>query len=92
MQTGPTLTEDHKVIHTAPNTAEEVKDALFSIYGSNALGPDEFGAFFYRVNWDIIKEDVIAAVLETLQSGRILRELNNTTITLIYLKLGIQVL
>lgn len=46
MQTGPTLTEDHKVIPTAPYTAEEVKDAIFSIYGSNALGPDEFGASF----------------------------------------------
>lgn len=64
-------------------TVNEIQRALFSILGSKAPGLDGFGSFFYRDSWEIIGTNVIVEVLETLNSGRILKELNNTTITLI---------
>lgn len=80
---GDILSAEHLAILEAPYTAEEVKEALFSIPGSKAPSLDGFGSYFYRDAWPVVGEDVIAAVLETLQSGRILKEVNDTKITLI---------
>ena len=83
VQAGPLLTEEHKNILNAPYTEEVVKSALFSIPGCKAPGPDGFGSYYYKDNWEVVQQDVIAAVMETLQSGRVLKELNNTTVTLV---------
>ncbi|XP_010676980.1 uncharacterized protein LOC104892689 [Beta vulgaris subsp. vulgaris] len=82
VQEGPTITDDHMAILTAPYTMEEIKKALFSIPGSKP-GTDGFGSYFYRDAWLIIGDEVVAAVLDVLQSGRILKEVNTTVITLI---------
>ncbi|XP_056697705.1 uncharacterized protein [Spinacia oleracea] len=83
VQTGPLVTDAHRAILNAPYTREEVKSALWSIPGVKAPGPDGFGSFFYRDAWHIVGDDVIAAVLDVLQSGKLLKELNHTVITLI---------
>ena len=83
VQTGPLVTDAHRTILNAPYTREEVKNALWSIPGVKAPGPDGFGSFFYRDAWHIVGDDVIAAVLDVLQSGKLLKELNHTVITLI---------
>ncbi|KAL8555821.1 hypothetical protein ACS0TY_003581 [Phlomoides rotata] len=41
---------------------EEIKHTVFSIDGSNAPGPDGFGGCFYHACWDVIIEDIYAAV------------------------------
>ncbi|GAA0146857.1 hypothetical protein LIER_36395 [Lithospermum erythrorhizon] len=46
-------------------------------------GPDGFPAEFYQKNWDVIGKDVTKATLEFLNNGHILKEINNTFITLI---------
>lgn len=56
---------------------------MFSISGIKAPGPDGFGSFFYKDAWNIIGEEIVAAVLDPLQSRIVLKELNNTSITLI---------
>ena len=83
VQAGPMVTDQHKQILNVPYTYDEVKKALFSIPGIKAPGPDGFGTFFYRATWNIVGEDVIAAVLDVLQHGKLLKEINHTAITLI---------
>ncbi|XP_056690351.1 uncharacterized protein [Spinacia oleracea] len=83
VQAGPMVTDHHKHILNAPYTYDKVKKALFSIPGIKAPGPDGFGTFFYRDTWNIVGEDVVAAVLDVLQHGKLLKEINHTAITLI---------
>uniref|UniRef100_A0A803PWX2 Reverse transcriptase domain-containing protein n=1 Tax=Cannabis sativa TaxID=3483 RepID=A0A803PWX2_CANSA len=64
-------------------TSQEVKDALFSIPGIKAPGPDGFGSAFYQDNWDTVGTDFTEAILSFLNTGKILKEINHTTITLI---------
>ncbi|XP_042965908.1 uncharacterized protein LOC122299590 [Carya illinoinensis] len=41
---------------------QEVKEAMFSIPVDSSPGPDGFGSGFYRVCWDLVEADVVAAV------------------------------
>ncbi|XP_056697781.1 uncharacterized protein [Spinacia oleracea] len=80
---GPVCSSDHKAFLNAPYTVDEIKEALFSIKGNKAHEPDGFGSPFYRDAWQIVGSDIIAAVLDVLQSGKLLKEVNHTVITLI---------
>ncbi|XP_056691809.1 uncharacterized protein [Spinacia oleracea] len=80
---GPTLEQLQKDQLLAPVTNEEVKYAMFSINGDKAPGPDGFGSHFFRENWNIVGEDVTKAVLDFFHTGKLLKEINSTTITLI---------
>lgn len=55
----------------------------FSIPGTKAPRPDGFGSAFYKDSWDIFGDDVVTAVQDVLQSGKLLKELNHTIVTLI---------
>ena len=39
--------------------------------------------FFYADTWQLVDDELITAVLDALQEGRILKELNHTVITLV---------
>ncbi|XP_021857550.2 uncharacterized protein [Spinacia oleracea] len=75
--------DHHKNILNTPYTADEVKNSLFSIPGVKAPGPDGFGSYFYKDAWHIVGDDVIIAILDMLQNGELLKEVNHTVITLI---------
>ncbi|XP_062118106.1 uncharacterized protein LOC133831720 [Humulus lupulus] len=79
----PVLSEEHIQVLQQPFTIQEVKDAIFSIPGMKAPGPDGFGSSFYHDNWDLVGEVVGTAVINFLNTGKILKEINTTTITLI---------
>ena len=64
-------------------SVEEIKNAVFSLNKDSAPGPDGFGAFFFQTYWDIIKEDVIAAVLEFFIHNHNLPNMNANTVVLI---------
>ncbi|XP_074303377.1 uncharacterized protein LOC141637860 [Silene latifolia] len=64
-------------------TAEEVKTAMFDIPGTKASGLDGYSSQFFKDNWDIVGHDVIAVVQGAFQSGKVLKQSNNTIITLI---------
>ena len=49
----------------------------------SAPGPDGYGACFYQSFWDIIKVDVINAVLQFFNTGWILPNFNANTLVLI---------
>jgi len=62
---------------------KEIKTAVFQMNPDKAPGPDGFNAFFFQKNWDIVKNNVIQAVLQFFRTGKILKQLNHTFLTLI---------
>ncbi|KAL2933614.1 LINE-1 retrotransposable element ORF2 protein [Bienertia sinuspersici] len=83
VEVGPRLSNTQHDRLIAPFTSADVKDAIFSMDGSKAPGPDGFNAQFYKENWDIVGELVTKAVLEFFQKGKLLKEINATFISLI---------
>ncbi|KAL2905499.1 LINE-1 retrotransposable element ORF2 protein [Bienertia sinuspersici] len=80
---GPVLTEEQKKRMTQPFTRREVKEAIFSIHGDKSPGPDGFGTHFYKHNLELIREEVTTAILDFFNSGKLLKEINNTFLVLI---------
>ncbi|XP_035832931.1 uncharacterized protein LOC118481782 [Helianthus annuus] len=64
-------------------TAEEVKKAMFSIAIDKAPGPDGYTTAFFKSAWPIVGNDVTCAIIDFFETGKLLRELNHTTIVLI---------
>ena len=64
-------------------TYKEIKDALLKIDPDKAPGPDGFNVYFYQHNWSIIKDDVVLAVKSFFTSGKILKQINHTFLTLV---------
>ncbi|GJW02004.1 putative RNA-directed DNA polymerase, partial [Tanacetum coccineum] len=62
---------------------EEIKRAMFSIDNDSAPGPDGYSSKFFKASWSIVGPDVCKAVKDFFGNGRILKEINNTTISLI---------
>ncbi|KAL2904979.1 LINE-1 retrotransposable element ORF2 protein [Bienertia sinuspersici] len=80
---GPVLTEEQKKRMTLPFSRREVKEAIFSIHGDKSPGLDGFGTHFYKHNWELIGEEVTTAILDFFNSGKLLKEINNTFLVLI---------
>ncbi|XP_062113350.1 uncharacterized protein LOC133824482 [Humulus lupulus] len=51
--------------------------------GMKAPGPDGYSSYFYQDNLNLVGLEVSAVVLSFLKSGKLLKEINATTITLI---------
>ncbi|XP_073149026.1 uncharacterized protein [Henckelia pumila] len=65
---GPKVEEARWEVLIRDVSVEEVKSALFNIEDDKVLGPDGFGAAFFKKAWSIVDGDVIAAVLEFFRS------------------------
>ena len=64
-------------------TAEEVKTALFQMAPSKAPGVDGFTAGFFQRHWDVLGDDITAAILDFLNGGELPSGMNDKAITLI---------
>ncbi|XP_049368153.1 uncharacterized protein LOC125833035, partial [Solanum verrucosum] len=53
--------EHNKRMQVMPNI-EELRQVVFAMNPSSAAGPDGIGGKFYQVCWNIIKEDILAAI------------------------------
>lgn len=66
-----------------PVSEVEIRDSLFSLATGKAPGPDGFGVEFFRHCWDIVGPTVTSAVLDFFNTGELLKEPNNTILTLV---------
>jgi hypothetical protein len=62
---------------------EDVKKALFQMAPSKAPGVDGFTAGFFQRHWELLKSDIVPAVLHFLNGGDLPVGMNDTAITLV---------
>lgn len=64
-------------------TAQEVKSAMFSIGNDKSPGLDGYGSKFYKETWNTVGAEIVVAVKDFFRTGKMLDNLNATSITLI---------
>lgn len=77
------VTDDMKEILTREYSEDEIKAALFQMGPTKAPRPVGMNALFYQKFWNIVGDDVVAAVLDFLNSGNMDPDVNYTHIVLI---------
>ncbi|GKV16257.1 hypothetical protein SLEP1_g26925 [Rubroshorea leprosula] len=66
-----------------PITNLEIKEVVFSSPRNKAPGPDGYTSEFYKAAWPVVGDLVTKAIQEFFSSGKILREMNSTIISLV---------
>jgi hypothetical protein len=77
------VTDEINTLLTVLPSHLEIKSAVFALNKDSAPGPDGFGAFFFQHYWEIIKNDVINAILEFFTTSWILPGFNSNIIALL---------
>jgi hypothetical protein len=77
------VSDDMKESLTRPFTVEEVKKAIFMMGLNKAPGLDGLTAGFYQAHWDLVGPSVTTAVLDFLNGGIMVEDMNKMTIVLI---------
>jgi len=62
---------------------DDIKKALFSIDDTKSSGPDGYSALFFKNSWDVVGQDLYAAVRDFFQSGQLLKHINHFIIALV---------
>ncbi|KAF7841604.1 putative RNA-directed DNA polymerase [Senna tora] len=79
----PSITDQERLHLEAPLTDAETENALFLMKPDKAPGLDGLPAMFFQRFWPVVKNDLIACIKSFFDRGFILKELNQTMITLI---------
>nr|XP_023923653.1 uncharacterized protein LOC112035046 [Quercus suber] len=77
------VTEEMRQSLSREVSADEIWEALFQMGPTKAPGHDGMNALFYQKFWHIVGDNVVSAVLDFLQSGNMVSEINHTNIVLI---------
>lgn len=80
---GPTVNDEQANLLLQAFSDDEIKGAMFSIPNFKAPGPDGFNSTFFKTAWGEIGGEVCTAIRDFFSSGKMLKELNCTKITLI---------
>uniref|UniRef100_A0A803NES3 Reverse transcriptase domain-containing protein n=1 Tax=Chenopodium quinoa TaxID=63459 RepID=A0A803NES3_CHEQI len=83
IQEGHVLTDLQRIALCRPFTEENVKGAVWSIDDDKAPWPDGYTSKFFKESWNTIKKDVCEVVLSFFEHGKLLKQINNTFLTLI---------
>lgn len=75
--------EDMNFYLDSPFIALEVKEAIFQMGALKSPGPNALQALFYQKYWNIVGNDVIEAILNFLNNGDFIDNVNQTFIVLI---------
>ena len=79
----PVVTSEENDLLIRPVSDSEIHNAVFQLDPHKAPGSDGFGASFFQDHWVVIKEHLCAAIKDFFRSGKLLKEVNHTLITLI---------
>ncbi|KAK4384720.1 hypothetical protein Sango_3032200 [Sesamum angolense] len=77
------LTDDESQAIIRPVTIDEVKQLYFDIEEDKAPGPDGFSSGFFKAAWPVVGGEVSNAIIDFFKTGRLLKQLNATLLTLI---------
>ena len=77
------MTDDMREFLSFEFTVEEVKVALFQMGPTKAPRPDGMNALFYKKFKHVVGNSVVLAVLDFLNNGNMLPDINHTNILLI---------
>ncbi|XP_074290907.1 uncharacterized protein LOC141617632 [Silene latifolia] len=83
VRAGKLITACHSQGLLAPVNPAEIKDSLFSIPANKSPGPDGFSSQFYKDSLDIVGPDIVKAVQDFFRTGKLLKQVNTTKLTLI---------
>nr|GEY14494.1 RNA-directed DNA polymerase, eukaryota, reverse transcriptase zinc-binding domain protein [Tanacetum cinerariifolium] len=64
-------------------TDKEIQEAMFDIDNDKAPGPDGYTACFFKKAWNVVGMDVCLVMKEFFQTGKLLKEMNATIMSLI---------
>ncbi|EOY02236.1 Uncharacterized protein TCM_011923 [Theobroma cacao] len=73
---------DNEFLCAAPSL-KEIKEVVFNIDKDSVAGPDGFSSLFYQHCWDIIKQDLLEAVLDFFNGTPMPQGVTSTTLVLL---------
>lgn len=77
------ITSEHNSMLLAPPSIEEVREVVFGLSADCAPEPDDFSGHFFRACWEIVCNDVHAAVLEFFRRPSFPRAYTSTFLVLL---------
>ena len=83
VRSGPCLSVRSGELLSAPVSYEDIKKALFGIGNEKAPGSDGYTSYFFKSAWSVVGDDFCAAVQDFFRSGRMLKQINHSVISLI---------
>ncbi|XP_074305588.1 uncharacterized protein LOC141640806 [Silene latifolia] len=83
VQRGRVCSLDQWTLLLSPITSQEIKEAVFSIPSHKAPDPDGYFSAFFKDAWSIVGPDLCSAVHDFFRTGKLLKQVNHTMVTLI---------
>lgn len=80
MDKGVRLTDAHM---DCKFNMDDIKKALMDIPNNKAPGLDGYHSFFFKTAWLMVQNDFCAAIFDFFTTGKILKEVNVTSITIV---------
>ena len=80
---GQVLTTDQQRLLNCNFFRQDVKRVMHSIPNDKSPGMDGFNSYFFKHCWDIVGDEVADAVLDFFSTGKLLKVINVTSLTLI---------